>query len=220
MEVNQNSTRRVGSFVLTALCFLLFGGICFAAGVLLWHQGQEVEVSVDTPGDTFTESVTFTVSNVLGMDILIDDREDSCAMLQYREDGKWVDICEIRFVREDSASISVKYGGMYAHLAPGAELEYRLDEALLSSLQGGEYRIAIPYISEDEFLKYLQDRAEEIDESLLEQSELSEEVDTDLSGGEVSAESRAEEQNGEESEPVSAPKVQMFYKEFAIVGRE
>lgn len=222
--------------VITFICFLLFGGICFAAGRLLWHQGREVDVSVDTSGEGFTESVTFTVSNILGMDILIDERDGSCAMLQYQDGGEWVDICEIRFVKEDSAALSAKYGGMYAHLAPGMELQYRLDEALLESLPSGDYRIAIPYISEDAYLRYLQERAEEIDESLFEASEevsdasdaaLSEEVPAESSAeeseevSEESADAKSEDiSDGESSEEeVQEPEMEVFYKEFQFVNR-
>ena len=146
--------KRAVAFLLTFLCFLLFGGICFLAGSLLLHQGQEVVISVETPGTEFTESVTFTVSNVLGIDILVDERKESCAMLQFNRDGEWEDVCEIRFIQEDSAVLSVKYGGMYAHLAPGMELTYCLDEKILSSMTSGEYRIAVSYISEEEYLEF------------------------------------------------------------------
>lgn len=238
------SKRKVLAAVITLLCFLLFGGICFAAGSLIWRQGREVDVSVDTSGEGFTESVSFTVSNILGMDILIDERENSCAMLQYDMGGEWTDVCEIRFAAEDSAALSVKYGGMYAHLAPGMELQYRLDEELLETLPSGEYRIAIPYISEDAYLKYLQNRAEDIDESLelaLEESaqanaalsaeQLSGEISDEESGG-VSADESEEAVSEEQSEDVSGdlseesaadktpePEIQIFYKEFRFVSR-
>ena len=217
LEETPKPRRRALAFLLTFLCFLLFGGICFLAGSLLIHQGQEVKISVETPGEEFTESVTFTVSNVLGIDILIDERRESCAMLQYNRDGVWEDVCEIRFVREDSAVLSVKYGGMYAHLAPDMELRYCLDEKILSSMTSGEYRIAVSYISEEEYLEYLQERAAEIDASLAETSEesdVSEETETD----EESAEEVLEEE--EEEETFSQPQVQIFYKEFVFVGRQ
>lgn len=234
--------RKVLAAVITFLCFLLFGGVCFAAGSLIWQQGREVDVSVDTSGESFTESVTFTVSNILGMDILIDERENSCAMLQCDMGGEWTDVCEIRFAGKDSAALSVKYGGMYAHLAPGMELQYRLDEELLETLPSGEYRIAIPYISEDAYLKYLQDRAEDIDESLenaleesvqanaaLSDAELSGERSDQGSAG-VSADESEEAVSQEQSEEVSGdlseesirdetPEIQILYKEFRFVSR-
>ncbi len=205
---------KVGAFLLIVICFLAFGGVCFAAGSVLWRQGQEVEVSIDTSGEEFTSSVTFTVRNMLGMDILIDESKESCAMLQFLENGEWLDVCEIRFVREDSAVISVKYGGMYAHLEPGMALTYCLDEELLAAMSSGEYRVAIPYISEEEYLRYLQKRGEEIDESLEAEKEASREEES----AEESEES-AEDTVSEESLEAEAPEIQIFYEEFVFVSQ-
>ncbi|MBO7158581.1 MAG: hypothetical protein J6W31_08255, partial [Clostridia bacterium] len=152
-------------------------------------------------------------SNVLGMDILIDESRDSCAMLQFLQDGEWVDVCEIRFVREDSAAISVKYGGMYAHLEPGKTLTYCFSQELLGEMVSGEYRVAIPYISEEEYLRYLQERGEEIDESLEEAKK-----------EEESAEETSDEESLEESslppEEIQAPEIHVLYEEFVFVGRQ
>ena len=212
-ENNPSRKRRVLLAAVTFLIFLLFGGICFAAGALIWYQGQEVDVSVDTSGEHFTERVSFSVSNVLGMDILIDEREGSCARLQFYEGGVWLDVCEIRFVREDSAVISVKYGGMYAHLEPGMTLTYCLDEELLAAMSSGEYRVAIPYISEEEYLRYLQKRGEEIDESLEAEKEASLEED-------LSEETEdPQEDVSEEPEETEAPEIQIFYEEFVFVSQ-
>ena len=216
------SKRRALAFLLTFLCFLAFGGICFLAGSLLLRQGQEVKISVETPGEEFTESVTFTVSNILGIDILIDERKDSCAMLQFYRDGEWEDVCEIRFVREDSTVLSVKYGGMYAHLAPGMELKYCLDEEILSAMTSGEYRIAVSYISEEEYLEYLQERAEAIDESLEEVSREEEVSEEEVSAEESkeTAEDDADIDGTDEGEASPQPEVQIFYKEFVFVSRQ
>lgn len=211
----KSSTRgKAAAFLLIFLCFLLFGGVCFAAGSLLWYQGQEVDVSIDTSGEEFTSSVTFAVRNVLGMDILIDESKQSCAMLQFMRDGEWEDVCEIRFVKEDSAVISVKYGGMYAHLEPGMTLTYCLEEDLLAVMSSGEYRVAIPYISEEEYLQYLQERGEEIDESLAAEAEASAE--------ELSEENSAEdgeEEVSEETSETEAPEIHVLYKEFVFVSQ-
>lgn len=209
--------RRVLLAAVTFLILLLFGGICFAAGALIWYQGQEVDVSVDTSGEHFTERVSFSVSNVLGMDILIDEREDSCARLQFYESGVWLDVCEIEFVKSDSTAVSVKYGGMYAHLAPGAKLEYELNRDLLAELPSGRYRIAIPYISEESYLTYLQNRAEDIDESL--ESELSDALSQDENEDTESETSEESEESGEESAEIVLPEVEIFYKEFSITNR-
>ncbi len=214
---SQKPTKRLWAFLLILVCFLLFGGVCFLAGRVLWRQGQEVEISVDAPGEEFTESVTFTVSNVLGIDILVDESKDSCAMLQFNRDGQWEDVCEIRFVQEDSASLSLKYGGMYAHLAPGMELTYCLDQTLLATMSSGEYRIAVSYISEEEYLEYLQERAEEIDESLQQVLENGESSEQTEESPEVSTEEDLAE---EDRENTLEPKVQVFYKEFVFVGRQ
>lgn len=222
LEETPKPRKRVLAFLLTFLCFLLFGGTCFFAGSFLLRQGQEVKISVETPGKEFTESVTFTVSNVLGIDILIDERKESCAMLQFNRDGEWEDVCEIRFVQEDSAVLSVKYGGMYAHLAPGMELKYCLDEKILSSMTSGEYRIAVSYISEEEYLEYLQERGEEIDRSLeeaLENGEVSEETEIPEET-EESADSVQDAETEEEDVDSPEPKTQVFYKEFVFVGRQ
>ena len=213
MNEKKEGGGKAAAFLLILICFVLFGGVCFAAGSLLWRQGQEMEVSIETSGEGFTSSVTFTVSNVLGMDILIDESRDSCAMLQFLQDGEWVDVCEIRFVREDSAAISVKYGGMYAHLEPGKTLTYCFSQELLGEMVSGEYRVAIPYISEEEYLRYLQERGEEIDESLEEAKK-----------EEESAEETSDEESLEESslppEEIQAPEIHVLYEEFVFVGRQ
>lgn len=154
------------SVAVLLLCLLTMVLLCVGALHVLLRQGQEVEVSVETSGEQFTESVTVTLRNVLGMDILIDEQENSCAMLQRRVGDVWENVSEIRFVQEDSAALSAKYGGMYAHLAPGGELLYELDGEQINSLPGGEYRIAIRYISEKAYTDYLNARAREIETSL------------------------------------------------------
>ena len=154
------------SVAVLLLCLLTVVLLCAGALHVLLRQGQEVEVSVETSGEQFTESVTVTLRNVLGMDILIDEQENSCAMLQRRVGDTWEDVSEIRFLQEDSAALSAKYGGMYAHLAPGGELLYELDGEQINSLPGGEYRIAIRYISEKAYADYLRARAREIETSL------------------------------------------------------
>ncbi len=213
--------KRLLSAVAVLFCLLLTGGFCFGVARLLFEQGQEVAISVDTSGEAFTESVTITVSNMLGMDLLIDERDSSCAMLQYWNGEEWEDVCEIRFVQENSASLSAKYGGMYAYLAPGKELQYRLNEQQLEILQSGEYRIAIQYIIEDEYLDYLHRRARQIEEAL----------SADVSDGEESdgpsEESGADRVDGSEAsgaeEPAEAviaqPKTQTFYKSFRFISR-
>ncbi|MBQ3003856.1 MAG: hypothetical protein IJD82_08995 [Clostridia bacterium] len=216
-ENNPSRKRRVLLAAVTFLIFLLFGGICFAAGALIWYQGQEVDVSVDTSGEHFTERVSFSVSNVLGMDILIDEREGSCARLQFYEGGVWLDVCEIEFVSSDSTAVSVKYGGMYAHLAPGAKLEYELNRDLLAVLPSGRYRIAIPYISEESYLTYLQNRAEDIDESL--EAERSDDLPQDESEETVSDVSEISEEVSGESAEAELPETEIFYKEFSITNR-
>ena len=154
------------SVAVLLLCLLTVVLLCAGALHVLLRQGQEVEVSVETSGEQFTESVTVTLRNVLGMDILIDEQEKSCAMLQRRVGETWEDVSEIRFVQEDSAALSAKYGGMYAHLSPGGELLYELDGEQINTLPGGEYRIAIRYISEKAYAEYLRARAREIETSL------------------------------------------------------
>lgn len=212
----ESRRRKVFLAAVTLAIFLLFGGICFAAGALIWRQGQEVDVSVDTSGEHFTERVTLSVRNVLGMDILIDERAESCARLQFYEGGVWIDVCEIGFVNCDSTAISVKYGGMYAHLAPGATLSYELDEELLHFLPSGRYRVAIPYISEESYLAYLLERAEDIDESL-EAESAAESADEDVSVPETEA-SEEESLPDEQSTP-PRPEIEVFYKEFSITNR-
>ena len=154
------------SVAVLLLCLLTVVLLCAGALHVLLRQGQEVEVSVETSGEQFTESVTVTLRNVLGKDILIDEQEKSCAMLQRRVGETWEDVSEIRFVQEDSAALSAKYGGMYAHLSPGGELLYELDGEQINTLPGGEYRIAIRYISEKAYAEYLRARAREIETSL------------------------------------------------------
>lgn len=223
--------------VMVLLCLFLIGGLCVGVVQLLLKQGQEVDVSVATSGDSFTESVTITVRNVLGMDILIDEQARSCAMLQYREDDTWEDICEIRFVQEDSIALSAKYGGMYAHLTPGGELHYELDGEQLETLPGGEYRIAIRYISEKDYIDYLHARAREIEASLdaatlseapSGEPEASEELSADDSAPEDSTLSEETNESGDESDTgesseapdeISAPKTQILYKEFLVISR-
>lgn len=221
--------------VVLLLCLAMVAGLCVGVVQLLLKQGQEVALSVETSGDKFTESVTITVRNVLGMDILIDEQERSCAMLQYRNGKEWTDVSEIRFVQEDAAALSAKYGGMYAHLAPGGELHYELSGEQLENLPGGEYRIAIRYISENEYIDYLYARAREIEASLDEaensaEPEVSAPEDGDnlpagLSAPPENDESTAENASAPEESPdvtdkeVHSPETQLLYAEFIIISR-
>ena len=220
------------------LCLALVVGLCVNVVLLLLKQGQEVEVSVATSGDSFTESVTITVRNVLGMDILIDEQERSCAMLQYRDGKGWTDISEIRFVSADSVALSAKYGGMYAHLAPGGELHYELDGKQLDTLPGGEYRIAIRYISENEYIDYLHARAREIEASLdaITAPDVSLPADSEdfslpadepapedpaesLADGDFAPEDSLDGSEISEPEPVPSPKTQILYAEFIVISK-
>ena len=232
--------------VILLLCLALVVSLCVCVVLLLLKQGQEVEVSVATSGDTFTESVTITVRNVLGMDILIDEQARSCAMLQYHDGKEWTDISEIRFVSADSIALSAKYGGMYAHLAPGGELYYELSGEQLETLPGGEYRIAIRYISENEYIDYLHARAREIEASLdaetstetvTEDSAPEDPGDVSRPGGAPEEDSAPEDPAGNsadesptpeeslagpevsEPEPVPSPKTQILYAEFIVVSK-
>ena len=244
MRTRENPFYRSRLFLaaILLLCLALVIGLCVSVTLLLLKQGQEVEVSVATSGDTFTESVTITVRNVLGMDILIDEQERSCAMLQYRDGKDWTDVSEIRFVSADSIALSAKYGGMYAHLAPGGELYYELSGEQLETLPGGEYRIAIRYISENEYIDYLYARAREIEASLDAETsaetssedslpEESEEpsLPVDAPAPEDTTEGPADESLAPEEspsasevsepEPVPSPKTQLLYAEFLIVSK-
>lgn len=232
MNENGKSLHRSRPFlaVVLLLCLALVIGLCISVIQLLLRQGQEVALSVETSGETFTESVTITVRNVLGMDILIDEQERSCAMLQYRDGKDWKDISEIRFVPADNVALSAKYGGMYAHLAPGGELHYELEGEQLETLPGGEYRIAIRYISENEYIDYLQARAREIESALDEAQEseasLPEEDgssadDSDPQGTVVSApeDDPVFEEVSVDAEDVPSPKTQVLYEEFIVISK-
>lgn len=244
MRTSENRFYRSRLFLalILLLCLALVVGLCVCVVLLLLKQGQEVEVSVATSGDAFTESVTITVRNVLGMDILIDEQERSCAMLQYHDGGDWKDISEIRFVSADSIALSAKYGGMYAHLAPGGELYYELSGEQLELLPGGEYRIAIRYISENEYIDYLYARAREIEASLdaettsesslaegSEDASLPERDPEGDSAPEDDSESPADESPAPEEsssaseistpEPVPSPKTQLLYAEFIVISK-
>lgn len=210
------------------LCFAMVVGLCVGVVQFLLMQGREVALSVETSGDSFTESVTITVRNVLGMDILIDEQERSCAMLQYRDGEAWTDISEIRFVSADNVALSAKYGGMYAHLAPGGELHYELDGKRLETLPGGEYRIAIRYISENEYIDYLHARAREIEASLDAAQESSSDTDDPLPADDSSPESTTEsivdddtapEESLGEADEVPSPKTQVLYAEFIVISK-
>ncbi|MCH5183093.1 MAG: hypothetical protein J1E00_02865 [Oscillospiraceae bacterium] len=221
--------------VVLLLCLAMVIGLCIGVVQLLLKQGQEVALSVETSGDKFTESVTITVRNVLGMDILIDEQARSCAMLQYRDGKEWKDISEIRFVQEDAIALSAKYGGMYAHLAPGGELHYELSGEQLERLPGGEYRIAIRYISENEYIDYLYARAREIEASLDEaenssEPEVSAPEDGDSLPAEVTTPSESAENTEEDAsapeesldagdKEVPSPETQLLYAEFIIISK-
>lgn len=235
MDTSEKSFHRSRLFLaaVALLCLSLVVGLCVGVVLLLLKQGQEVEVSVATSGDTFTESVTITVRNVLGMDILIDEQQRSCAMLQYRDGKNWMDISEIRFVSEDSLALSAKYGGMYAHLTPGGELYYELSGEQLETLPGGEYRIAIRYISENEYIDYLHARAREIEASL--DAETAPELSLPEGSGESSLPADSDEPEGisestadgdltpeeDVTQPaeIPAPKTQLLYAEFIVISK-
>ena len=135
-------TKRMLPAIMVLLCLLLVSGVCFLAAKLIWEQGQDVAVSVDTSGKEYTERVTVTVSNVLGMDLLLDERDHSCAMLQFYGEAGWEDVCEIRFVREDPRELLRRLKeeeGKDIWICGGAEVIHSL-------LQDGwidEYRISV-----------------------------------------------------------------------------
>lgn len=223
-------TKRMLPAIMVLLCLLLVSGVCFLAAKLIWEQGQDVAVSVDTSGKEYTERVTVTVSNVLGMDLLLDERDHSCAMLQFYGEAGWEDVCEIRFVREDCTAISAKYGGMFAHLRPGEELTYCLQQEELESLQSGEYRIAIRYLIEDEYTRFLRAYARQLEhsfaaESSVDASEPESRVESGSSGSpdrsnvEGSAPDFSSEESGDMVPPALQPNTQLFYKTFRLVGR-
>lgn len=233
--------KKVVALLVSFLCLAVVIAVCVGLGSILLFEGREVDISVATSGEHYTERVTFKVENVLGMDLLLCEEEGASAMLQKFSENEWVDVCEIRFSRENGAAVSAKYGGQFSHLAAGESLHYTLDGTLLEQMESGTYRLAVHYISEEGYAKYLEELAERIEasidaaagepevpetseesvrdesteESAPEVGPESEDGDTDPEGsaGEVSEES-------EEPEPVPVPEIQALYKVFSFKSRE
>lgn len=227
MERNISIKRRIFAFLAVLLCLCAVVGISAGIGRLIWEQGREVAVSVDTKGKLYTETVTVTVSNVLGMDLLIDERDGCCAMLQYAGEDGWTDVSAIRFAEADASTVSAKYGGMFVHLAPGGELTYHMDEEQLQDLPSGQYRIALRYISEDAYGAYLRDISAQLEEAWAESEtgsgDLSEQPsEDDITSAEDSSDSNAEESvsQGNVLLPTMQPKTEVLYKTFRLVGRD
>lgn len=218
------------------LCLAAAAGAVFGIGNLLLHEGREMDISVDTSGERYTESVTFVIENVLGMDLLLDEQPGSAAKVQRKIGEEWEDVCEIRFLQDNGAAVSAKYGGMFSHLAPGESLTCRLESGLLETLESGTYRLAVYYISEEEYTAYLYKRAEAIEASLLAEddpdeseegagSEAAESGDGGTDSEQESGETGAEgsELSPEESEmspeEIPEPETRALYRVFTITSK-
>ena len=235
--------KKIVAILVTLLCLAAVAIVCTGLGGIIWFEGREVDISVETSGKTYTESVSFKVENVIGMDLLLGKKEGGAAILQKQNGEEWVDVCEIRFVGSDGAAISAKYGGMFSHLAPGGALEYKLDGKLLETMESGTYRLAVYYISEEQYEDYLHGLAARIEQSLAEERSLAEQseesaeesedersdaVSEPEEGSEESEETEAPESADEASEeseepseePVPMPEIQALYKVFTFVSRE
>ena len=237
--------KKIVAILVTLLCLAAVAVVCTGLGGIIWFEGREVDISVETSGKTYTESVSFKVENVLGMDLLLGKKEGGAAMLQKKVAGGWEDVCEIRFTKGNGAAVSAKYGGMFSHLAPGGALEYTLDGKLLETMESGTYRLAVYYISEEQYEDYLHGLAAQIEQSLAEERAAAEASEDELSGENSEAESEPEEseeppeeseesqeESGEEpaesaqepeqaeSEEVPMPEIQALYKVFRFTSRE
>ena len=233
--------KKIVAVVVTLICFALVTFICMGIGGLLWHEGREVDISVETSGKQYTESVTFRIENILGMDLLLGEKEGRTAKLQKQNGEEWEDVCEIRFSAGNGGNVSAKYGGQFSYLAPGDALLYRLDGELLDSMESGTYRLAVYYISEEEYENYLLSLAERIEASLHadefdETTEPEEEVSGETSeeafeaaaekpeSTEESAESEGDEsdpdEETEEPDEPAAPEIRALYKVFTFRSKE
>ncbi len=209
--------KRVLLGLLLCLVLLLILAVCALLIRLLIRQGQDVDISVDTSGDRYTERVTVTVKNVLGMDVLLPESDQSCALLQAYDskDGEWKDVCEIRFLQTDQSVLSFKYGGMFIHLSPGGELQAQIPEDRLDALASGEYRVAVRYITEDAYNSYLQKRAEQIEKELQNESIAPAESSSDAA--ETSDVSGMQDTSEAEEDGAT---MQWFYTSFYLTARK
>ncbi len=214
-QPNTTRGKRLLLGLLLCLVLLLLASVCALFIRLLIKQGQEVDISVDTSGDSYTERVTVTVRNVLGMDVLLPENDQSCALLQAYDNGEWKDVCEIRFLQTDQSVLSFKYGGMFIHLSPGGELQAQIPGDRLDALASGEYRVAVRYITENAYASYLQKRAEQIEKNLQNESAApAESADSSSHTSDVSGmqdTSQAEEDGAD---------MQWFYMSFHLTARE
>lgn len=232
--------KKIAAIFVTLLCLAAVAVVCTGLGGIIWFEGREVDISVETSGKTYTESVTFKVENVLGMDLLLGREKGTPAMLQKQTGEGWTDVCEISFSKGSGAAVSAKYGGLFSHLAPGGSLEYRLDGKLLETMESGTYRLAVYYISEEQYEDFLNGLAERIEQSLAAERSAEETVpeeesadvsETESADFESSAEETSEEspeesaeEPEESSEEISAevpvPEIQALYKVFTFKSRE
>ena len=191
--------KKIVAVLVTLFCFAVVTLVCMGIGGLLWHEGREVDISVETSGKQYTESVTFRIENILGMDLLLGEKEGRTAKLQKQNGEEWEDICEIRFSAGNGGTVSAKYGGQFSYLAPGDALLYRLDGELLDRMESGVYRLAVYYISEEEYESYLLSLAERIEASLHADESDDTTVPEEEMSGETSEESEEEPVSEEES---------------------
>lgn len=232
--------KKIAAVVVTLFCFALVTVICMGIGGLLWHEGREVDISVETSGKQYTESVTFRIENILGMDLLLGEKEGRTAKLQKQNGEEWEDVCEIRFSAGNGGNVSAKYGGQFSYLAPGDALLYRLDGELLDRMESGTYRLAVYYISEEEYESYLLSLAERIEASLHadeseETGEPAEETGPEMSAEESETASEGPEsaegsdggddgsetcEETEEPDEPAVPEIRALYKVFTFRSKE
>ncbi len=214
-QPNTTRGKRLLLGLLLCLVLLLLASVCALFIRLLIKQGQEVDGSVDTSGDSYTERVTVTVKNVLGMDVLLPESDRSCALLQTYDGGEWKDVCEIRFLQTDQSVLSFKYGGMFIHLPPGGELQAQIPDDRLDALASGEYRVAVRYITEDAYASYLKKRAEQIEKDL--RNESAAPAESASSVGNTSDVSGAQDTSEPEE---GGAAMQWFYMSFHLTARK
>lgn len=217
-EKNTSRGKRLLFGLLLCLILALLAAVCALFIRLLIKQGQEVDVSVNTSGDQYAERITVTVTNVLGMDVLLPENDRYSALLQVYEDGEWKDVCGIRFLQTDPSVLSFKYGGMFIHLSPGGELQAQIPSNRLESLSSGEYRVALRYITEDAYLSYLRERAEQIEKDLQSETSASPTVSDASDSSDASEVSVGADTSGYEEN--DGPELQWFYTSFRLTARK
>ena len=151
---------------------------CLAVQVILW-QSNDISVSIVSETEEGNNEVTISVLNTAGATLLFYENSEVTGKIEYLSDEGWVEYCDVSYTASNADAVSAQYGGTFAELEPGEDWDVTVPRDKIAEMKNGTYRIKMTYVTEKNYMEYLdsafENRNEESKEEEEEVSDISDE---------------------------------------------